>query len=137
VPTKYDIARMRARSRMAVRKRRKTAEEQEPKKQLPAPDPLEQKTSSSPAKKWEFETPASWSKPTPPPTEDDKPGGGRPPGRPAKAPNKKRTKSFSLSVSPEEEYRLRKYLADQGLAFAPWARAVLFATIGEEIPPRD
>jgi len=67
----------------------------------------------------------------------------RPRGRPPEqkkgpTPNEKksRRKSMSLSASEEEATILRRAAAQAGMGFSEWARTVLFAAAGKEIPSR-
>ena len=56
---------------------------------------------------------------------------------PKKKPDhKRRGVSMGFSVSPEEEFYLRKHAADKGLTFSEWARATLFKAMGKKIPDR-
>ena len=50
--------------------------------------------------------------------------------------NKVRTVSLSFSVSPEEKELLRAYCAEHGLSLSPWARGVLFKSMGRKPPVR-
>lgn len=52
------------------------------------------------------------------------------------AADKTRRHSLSVSVSIEEEDRLRAAAFEAGENFSEWARRVMFAAIGERIPAR-
>ncbi len=53
------------------------------------------------------------------------------------APEKKRTRCFSVSVSYEEEAILRSYVESTHQSLTVWARETLFKAIGRRIPARS
>ncbi len=53
-----------------------------------------------------------------------------------KPPHKRRSVTLGFTVSPEEDFMLRKYAFDQGQGFSEWARIVLFREMKKDIPPR-
>ena len=87
-----------------------------------------------------YRPPDSWAAPPrvqqgPPPSQE---GAARTrPGPKKKAPNKRRSVTAGITVSPEEDFMLKKYAFDQGMNFSAWAREALFKAMGVSIPPRS
>ena len=125
------------------KKRRQRRQEEAERKEAPAPRLIDafQEVPPSAQKNPQsvYRVPDSWEAPKkvlkkPLPAEPE-PDNRRGPKR--KPQHKRRGTSLTFSVSPEEEFYLRKFAADKGMSFSEWARATLFKAMGQDIPSRE